>query len=68
MERGESLRDTCFIPDTALHEVASYNITQSVEKLAKNGAKVSKTEVKAMMIGIRKGTSIGVNICGGQFV
>ena len=68
MERGESLRDTCFIPDTVLHEVASYNITQPIEKLAKNGAKVSKTEVKAMVIGIRKGTSIGVNIFGGQLV
>ena len=68
MERGESLRDTCFIPDTGFHEVASYNITQPIEKLAKNGAKVSKTEVKAVVIGIRKGTSIGVNIFGGQMI
>ena len=33
VEEGESLRDTCFIPDAAFHEVGSYNITQFVQKL-----------------------------------
>ena len=46
MERGESLRDTCFIPDTAFREVASYNITQPVEKLAKTAQKLAKQKLR----------------------